>query len=573
MSTINVRELINQYLASQDIDQSELPELLKPTQQLENDPFLIKDSREWLNQLFNHKDDEITVVGDYDADGILASAVMREGLNILNIGKQVNTYVPTRMDGYGITPVSVQRLMQQFPNTQTIVTVDNGVAAFEGVQAAKDLGLTVLVTDHHLAKPEGLPIADAIVDINRPGDDYPFKGISGTAMAYKMLQAYASIINPGLSTMIEQLKVLVGISTVTDMMPMRHENRYWVVYALSEVQNALDHIKTPHANNQIYTLIQVLDQKNKLFNKVADEDMFGFTIGPILNAPSRVTGTPQLAYDYFMTTDQEELVKLANELIETNDHRKAIVGETAEKISQNYEDANLHAIATTVPLTAGFVGLIAGNLTQHFNLPAIAFSTVDFDGTVLDQPTSVLHGSARSIPGVSIVAIMQEMLRREPDIILGYGGHAAAAGVTIQADHFDHFVELFDQVTQELASSVDTTEDATLPSNAFVIDPEDVSIPMLNAFNRLAPFGQDLPKPMFIFQNVNTSHPNFMGDKKQHIKFNIGYTMELIKWRGSSEFTNLGTPNLMNVAGDLSISEFRGRRKIQMIVDNWNPVV
>ena len=232
MSTINVRELINQYLASQDIDKSELPELLKPTQQLENDPFLIKDSREWLNQLFNHKDDEITVVGDYDADGVLASAVMREGLNILNIGKQVNTYVPTRMDGYGITPVSVQRLMQQFPNTQTIVTVDNGVAAFDGVQAAKDLGLTVLVTDHHLAKPEGLPIADAIVDINRPGDDYPFKGISGTAMAYKMLQAYARIINPGLSTMIEQLKVLVGISTVTDMMPMRHENRYWVVYAL-----------------------------------------------------------------------------------------------------------------------------------------------------------------------------------------------------------------------------------------------------------------------------------------------------------------------------------------------------
>lgn len=406
-----IQNILKKYLISQNVTNSEWNEIINPTEALENDPFLIKGSREWLNQLFNHREDVITIVGDYDADGILASATMRKGLQILNIGSKINTYVPTRMDGYGITPVSVQRIKEQFPDTQTIVTVDNGVAAFEGIQAAKNNGWTVLVTDHHLAKPDGLPVADAIVDINRPGDEYPFKGISGTAMAYKMLVAYATIISPQYLPLIQYLRTLVGISAVTDMMPMRHENRYWTKFALNEVQQDIDGIYTPHSDPHINALIKALKLKHALYSKTADESIFGFTIGPILNSPSRVTGSPQQAYDFFMTEDPDEMLIEAAKLFETNKQRKEIVGDLSNKVIDGFQQKidggeQIYAMATTVPLTSGFVGLIAGNLQNVFAAPSIAFSTIDFDGQILDQPDSILHGSARSPSGVSIVDIM-----------------------------------------------------------------------------------------------------------------------------------------------------------------------
>jgi len=573
-----IQNILKKYLISQNVTSSEWNEIINPTEALENDPFLIKGSREWLNQLFNHREDVITIVGDYDADGILASATMRKGLQILNIGSKINTYVPTRMDGYGITPVSVQRIKEQFPDTQTIVTVDNGVAAFEGIQAAKDNGWTVLVTDHHLAKPDGLPVADAIVDINRPGDEYPFKGISGTAMAYKMLVAYATIISPQYLPLIQYLRTLVGISAVTDMMPMRHENRYWTKFALNEVQQDIDGIYTPHSDPHINALIKALKLKHALYSKTADESIFGFTIGPILNSPSRVTGSPQQAYDFFMTEEPDEMLIEAAKLFETNKQRKEIVGDLSNKVIDGFQQKidngeEIYAMATTVPLTSGFVGLIAGNLQNVFAAPSIAFSTIDFDGQILDQPDSILHGSARSPLGVSIVEIMTEMQNRDKDVILGFGGHAAAAGLTIKKDKFDDFNKLFNEVTKELMQQNVVSEDQattnTLPSNVFVIKPEEASIALINAIDQMVPFGVEFERPQFMFEDIATTRPLLIGNIKQHIKFSIKPRIELVKWNGSSDFIHLGKPSHMSVIGELGVSEYRGNHTIQMIVNDW----
>ena len=572
---LSIQNILKEYLISKNVGPNQWDEIVNPTEQLEHDPFLIKDSREWLNQLFNHRTDVITVVGDYDADGILASATMRKGLQILNVGSKINTYVPTRMDGYGITPISVQRIKEQFPDTQTIVTVDNGVAAFEGVQAAKDNGWTVLVTDHHLAKDDGLPIADAIVDINRPGDTYPFKGISGTAMAYKMLLAYATIIDPAYVPMIQYLRTLVGISAVTDMMPMRNENRYWTKYALHEVQQDIDGIYTPHADQHIAALIKALKLKHALYSKTADESVFGFTIGPILNSPSRVTGSPQQAYDFFMDEDPDKMVTLAAELFETNKRRKEVVGDNSTKIVNDFQTRldngeTLNAMATTAPLTSGFVGLIAGNLQSTFSVPSIAFSTIDFDGQILNQDDSVLHGSARSPQGLSIVEIMNEMERRDPEVILGFGGHAAAAGVTIAKKKFDDFARLFNEVTTEfLAKSDDTTTTDTTLENVFVIDPTDVSVSLIKAIDQMVPFGVEFERPLFMFKDITTIRPLLMGNIKQHIKFSIPPRIELIKWNGASDYDHMGKPSKMSVVGELGLSEYRGATSAQMIIDSW----
>ena len=574
----SIQNILKKYLISQNVTASEWDEIVNPTEDLENDPFLIKDSREWLNQLFNHRNDVITIVGDYDADGILASATMRKGLEILNVGSKLNTYVPTRMDGYGITPVSVQRIKEQFPDTETIVTVDNGVAAFEGVQAAKDNGWSVLVTDHHLAKPDGLPIADAIVDINRPGDTYPFKGISGTAMAYKMLLAYATIIAPAYVPMIQDLRTLVGISSITDMMPMRHENRYWVRKALHEVQQDIDGVYTPHSDPHINALLVALKAKHALYSKTADESIFGFTIGPILNSPSRVTGTPQQAYDFFMETDPEQMAIKAAELFETNKKRKEIVGDLSNTVINEFQQKidngeEIYAMATTVPLTSGFVGLIAGNLGSVFAVPSIAFSTVDFNGEILDQPDSILHGSARSPQGISIVEIMTEMQNRDPEVLLGFGGHAAAAGLTIKASKFDDFVTLFNQVTKEITenNAVDSNKaaSATPADNVFVIKPEEVSISLIKAIDQMVPFGVEFERPQFVFEDVATTRPLLIGNIKQHIKFSIKPRIELVKWNGSSDFVHMGQPSHMSVTGELGVSEYRGNNTIQMIINDW----
>lgn len=567
---IKAETIIKTYLNNQNISASEWPEIKNPTEDLENDPFLIKDSREWLNMLYQHKNDEITIVGDYDADGVLASTVMRQGLSILGVGSKLNTYVPTRMDGYGITPTSVAKIKEQFPNTQTIVTVDNGVAAFEGVQAAKNNGWTVLVTDHHLAKDDGLPVADALVDINRPGDTYPFKGISGTAMAYKMLKAYALVVEPNLVQMINVLRLLVGISTVTDMMPLRHENRYWVKYAIGEVQEYINCIQSPHADPHIFTLIQALNQTGNLYNKTANTDTFGFTIGPILNSPSRVTGSPEQAYDYFAETDDSEMYNKAVALIKTNTNRKNVIGSTSGKIATTIKSRIengeiLNALAVITPLTSGFVGLIAGNLLQKFNKPSIAFATTDFDGVKLTGD-DIIHGSARSPKGISIVEVLQKIKEIDSDMLVSFGGHAAAAGLAIKNNRFDDFAKLFNDIVTDMIDHAPKTLNNNAV-DAFVIKPEDATFKLVSMIESMAPFGEDFPKPKFILENIPKDNSR-MGVNQQHIKFKVLPTFEVIDWNGSEDFDD-DPDSPRNCEGSLSISEFRGRRSLQMIVEKW----
>lgn len=622
--------ILKNYLEANNITKNDWAEISNPTSSLENDPYLIKDMREWLNTLYHHRQDVITIVGDYDADGILASATMHKGLSILNIGSKLNVYVPTRQDGYGITKTSVNKIKNQFPDTQCIITIDNGIAAFEGVAEAKNNGWTVLVTDHHLSKIEPLPtfeeikalvsqssqkdqipyqiqvqdhfetvsmnlkeitklanaqqltltptqilpFTDVAVDINRTDDNYPFKGISGTTMAYKTLLAYAKGVQPEVIPLIQQLRDLVGISTITDMMPLRHENRFYVTYALDQVQPMLDDMHMPSANPQLTTLIAELNKKNRLFNKIADSDLFGFQIGPILNAPSRVSGSPEIAYQFFQATDQETLTKLANQLIDINDRRKAIVGTTSEKIVADFQQQldtgdNINAMATRVNLTSGFVGLVAGKLTQQFNKPAIAFSTVSFDGEILTQPNDIIHGSARSITGVSIIDILNTINQREPDLLVGFGGHAAAAGLAIHYQDFEKFNTLFKKIVDTNSNYLQkiTEHDFGYTINVHI---QEITQDLIQTFNALAPFGQEFPKPKFKLQHVPTFQMRTMGANQQHIKFNYA-GLDIIQWNGSESFKRLNSPESIDVIGNLSINNFRGQPQIQMITDYIAP--
>ena len=399
-------------------------------------------------------------------------------------------------------------------------------------------------------------------------------------MAYKMIEGYAKILKPEMLPLIENLQTLVGLSTVTDMMPMRHENRYWVRYALNDVQESINGLKTSHTEPHLFNLIKVLKRKNKLFSKTADDSLFGFTLGPILNAPSRVTGTPQLAYDLFMAETDEEMESIAEQLIDMNEKRKAIVGDLSNNMINDIQEKmdngeEIVANAVKVPLTSGFVGLIAGNIQSAFNTPTIAFSTISFDGEILDEAHSVLHGSARSPEGISIVKIMEKMLAINPDIILGYGGHAAAAGLTIENDKFDEFYTLFNKVTKELLSqtTTDTSADDDLEknvgANAFIVNPEDISFGLIEQIERMMPFGEAFPRPSFILENIPVDRPLFIGANKQHIKFNANRYLSIVNWNAANSYVKMGKPSSVSVSGTLSLSEYQGRTSLQLTVDKW----
>ena len=213
---------------------------------------------------------------------------------------------------------------------------------------------------------------------------------------------------------------------------------------------------------------------------------------------------------------------------------------------------------------------MAGNLQTTFGVPSIDFSTVDFNGELINKPDSNLHGSARSPQGLSIVEIMTEMQRRDPDVILGFGGHAAAAGVTISNNKFNDFATLFNDVTSEFMANTDslsTTQATAAAEDVFVIDPADVSISLIKAIDQMVPFGVEFERPLFMFKDITTIHPLLMGNIKQHIKFSVQPRIELIKWNGASDYDHLGRPNKMSVVGELGLSEYRGSTSVQMIID------
>lgn len=561
-------DILRRYLESQQLGQDDWDEISAPTASLENDPLLIKDSRLWLNTLHSHRHDVITIVGDYDADGILASSVMHRGLDILGIGSKINVYVPTRLDGYGISETSVDKVQAQFPDTQTVITVDNGISAEAGVAKAIGLGWTVLVTDHHLALNKTLNKATATVDINRQDDTYPFKHISGTAMAFKMLQAYARVVQPDKLDEINTLRLRVGISTITDMMVLRHENRYWVRYAIEAVQNYVNNKHGADDDFHIRILTDVLVANKGIWGGKVDADTFGFSIGPILNSSSRVTGTPELAYRFFESHDVDEATALAQELIDMNAKRKQIIGLESDKAKKRVDTAlsekkGMASYIQTVPLASGFVGLVAGSLSRAYNAPSIVFSTVDFDGHELSG-TDVIHGSARSPEGLSIVAILARIDELSPELLVTYGGHAGAGGVAIVADDLNTFRDYFNQAVSEIAKESTFTP----VDNNIVVDVHDVTPELINALNYMAPYGMGFPKPMFVIKDV-PKNVTKMGTNKQHIKFGARPDFEIIDWNGAERYDEHQS-EVLTCQGHLGFgTTFRGQTPIQMIVDDW----
>lgn len=579
-----------------------LRQLKNPLASDQHDPFLLENVSAFIKQLHTYKENHITIIPDYDADGILSGSLLMASLSALGF-EHIALYEPRIQTGYGMTARSTKEAIGRFPDTEVILTTDNGSNAHEGVNYALEQGLDVLITDHHQAD-SGDPVS-LVVNPNRPTDEYPNKGLSGAAVVWKVMQAYASTYGTERQQrLIDLLIVLVGMSIISDVMPLLDENRYFVAQAIAMLQQPTllnQGAQVDGVYGDVFSgllALYTICYNNDKFNYGFDESTLGFVFGPMLNSPRRMSGSSKQGFNVFLSTSYEDAYAAAETLFGTNEERKALMRE--------YNQAYLSPILSSqqpldymlgvVNYRPGLIGLLAGRFTSQYQLPSIVFGHRDlrethYQGT-LPSDLDVISGSGRSPEWFDLHGALTQIFDEHPDWVTSFGGHKQAAGVGIYAKHYEDFrqrftalvVQRLEEYQQELVAtpqSEDLTvwlgykQTAAQPFDIVLKEASDVQqlIPVVDFIEELKPFGQGFSEPDFgVRFNTNDVEVFFMGSDKQHVKFTLPNGLVVIQWNGSEalrkQLGQLNGPFKLSARGPLGINEFRGNKTVQMIADH-----
>lgn len=633
--------IIHSFLTRRSLTERDVDYLVNPEGSHQHDPFLLKGVGRWIDTLHAVKGQPAAIIPDYDADGVLSGTLARVGLSLFGFG-DVYVYPPKTHDGYGLSKTSVDNVLKSRPETRVIITTDNGSNAHEGIRYAKAKGLTVLVTDHHLA--EEAPCADAVVNPNGHGDNtYPFTQISGTAVIYKVLTAYSYkyVADPEVRRDFLSLVLLVGISTISDVMPLVNENRYYV----TESVNMLTHFMKGHSLeraatyddsplHQYYRGVELLVatlQRNKKLSYGIDSDTFGFVIGPMLNSPRRMTGESEIAFNLFQLKKEDLTLghMLPSDLLYAiNEQRKAYVQALTASLFAHIKETGgspTDFMVFNARMSKGIAGLLSGNFTKVFGLPSIAFSVGSDAGEgeqgMINVPVTGNHlmvGSARSPETFDLHGYLTAIDANFPGLIERWGGHPQAAGLSIRAENYEQFRDVFtsgfmqimaERVSQETEPAVPMAFDGeyVLTTEAYgrlmqvgATHASDV-IPLhghtsvftnhtlweaVRFFGQLEPFGHGFPKPSFSVAIAMRDVPRifYMGADKQHAKLMLTNGLAVIHWNGAElfarpepvEMDESGNPvpdaRVFIVTGTLGINEYNGDESLQLIakdVHEW----
>lgn len=482
----------------------------------------------------------IVVYGDYDADGASATAIAVSGLR--HAGANVEYFINNRFEhGYGLNVKGMDDLLKKYPDVDLIVTVDNGIVAYEGIEYAVSKGVRVVVTDHHDPHPTGkMPVAEAIVNPKRPGDEYPFKGICGATVIYKFMLALHWEMDLDLA-FAEDLIDIVGMATIGDVMPLLDENRIFVKEALKRVKMG----------------------KRKAFAKLVektniatiDEEMFGFKFVPMVNAPSRLLGDIDLAVDLFLTDDEDEMERLVDELIRLNEERKEITArqeEIAMAMIEKMGEQSVYVLYNP-DFHEGIVGLIAGRIKEKFYRPAI----------VLTEHHGIAKGSGRSIEGFHI----NDALHANADALIGFGGHAGACGMSLDINKVDELRQRIIETAEKELSAEDLTPKILIDA---IVDATDLTIDYIDELDTLRPFGQGFPKPILKLEKFKGKDVLYMGKEKNHLKVSGYGKVSLVMFNYAEDFKQKGEPNVMDAIGYPALNVFRNNVSVQFMIQDSN---
>lgn len=519
-------------------DAKELEQIVDTTADRELSPYDLADIDKAVAEISRiiQEKKKIVIYGDYDCDGVCASVIAIQALR--NLGADVDYYINSRfVEGYGITPLGVDNLLKKIPDAEVIITVDNGIVAFEGVAYAQEKGLEVLITDHHLAIEE-IPEALAVVNPHRLDDESLFKDVCGATVIYKVMLALYWELGEDIE-FISNMIDLVGMATVGDVMPLRSENRFYVNEALRLIEQ--------NSRKQFEVLKKV---KNV---GVLNEEVFGFQFVPTINAEGRLNGKPTLAMEFFLSEDENEMHSLAHELGVINDDRKDLTKlqeELGESLMAQQGSDKKVIVIFHPDFHSGIVGLVAGRLKEKYNRPVIVFT----------EENGILKGSSRSIEGFHI----KDALDKVSDLILQHGGHALAAGLSIDESNLDAFSVAINELADQTLTAEDMVEKIMVDA---VLDPADVTLELIHEIDSLRPFGQGFESPVFGLSAFDVDKVIYMGDGS-HLKLvNFDTALELVMFKHADNYREMGEPTRVKALGTPKINSFRGNISIQFNVN------
>lgn len=534
------RQIFDELLKARGLDDSGAREaFLNPLYERAHDPFLLPDMLPAVERLVKAHDtgEYITIYGDYDVDGITATSVLLDAFKSFGF-RDVRSFIPNRfVEGYGLTIDAIERIAKT--GAKLIVTVDCGSLSHKEIIRANELGMDVIVTDHHNVAPE-MPPAIATINPKRTDHSYPFIDLPGVGVAFKLVQALQTRL-PGLEKGQEKwLLDLVALGTVCDVVTLLDENRAHVYWGLRVIQRT----RRPG----LRALLAVANVEPSQITART----FGFVLGPRLNAAGRLE-TAQHGLDLLTTTDPREALKIAQKLETMNINRRAnqdkIFKEASAQAETRKDDPVL--VVSAANWSHGIVGIVAAKLLEKYKKPTF----------VIEEMGEEAKGSARSYGDFSAA----DAIRASDDHIIKGGGHKLAAGVTLRTDKIDDFRKSVNDFYKSQKYKDQTN--LLLPTAEITIeDFTGATENLMDMLGELEPFGSGNPEPVFGWKKVKVGSVRTMGDAGQHVKLELrdtdGKAMSCIAFSAPPHFY-VEAGDAVDVWVQLTINEWKGRRSVE----------
>ena len=546
-----------------------------------HNPYLLKDMEKAVQRIFQalERDEKITVYGDYDVDGVTSSVVVVKTLielkSVINqISKEdakkfIEVYIPDReLEGYGLNEDAIKKIEKK--KTSLIITVDCGVSSFESVEIINELGMEIIITDHHHV-PEKIPNALAVINSKQKDCEYPFKDLAGVGIAFKLVQ--------GLLVELEKRKLkgkiqlslgfekwlldFVALGTVADCVDLVGENRTLLTYGLVVIN------KTQRVG--IKKLVQAAGPKMRVNGNVTeakeiDATSIGFMLAPRLNAAGRMDHA-NTSYELLICENAEEAEELVGKLEKNNQSRQRITEKAMNEIKTRLDKKKKLPkiiIESDADWRIGIVGLVAGKLVNEYARPFL----------VLQSQDMVLAGSGRSIPEFNLI----EAIEKCKDILISFGGHSQAAGLKVEEKNFKKLKKQLEKIADDIL-----TEDDLIPSVEIdcEVAHEQIDWELFDEIEKFNPFGQGNRKPVFVTKKLEVHEIRTVGNDNAHLKLcfkslsaegsvkyfkAIGFRQGKLAEEMPGGKNGLRWGDIVDVVFQLEINEWNGNRELQMNV-------
>jgi len=534
--TLIAQLLYNRSIGSVD----EAKHFINADSSLSADPFLLSGMEQAVSRIYRAllSGENIAIYGDYDVDGITSTALLVQGLSAL--GGNAMPYIPHRLtEGYGLTVTALEKLHNE--GISLVITVDCGITSIHEVNKARKWGLDIIITDHHTPLPE-IPQAAAVIDPKLPDSAYPSTGLAGVGVAYKLFQAVTRSL--GKETLADAAIDLVAIGTIADISPLVGENRFLVQEGLRAI-NASPRLGLRKLAEQLGLTVGSLKAENISWN-----------IAPCLNAAGRLAHAHH-SYDLLCTTSETEAAEMALWLQKKNAERQEITKESLEKARNSLLEEGLAELlfASDSEYHLGIAGLVAGRLTEEFYRPSI----------VVRSGEKSSSGSCRSIPEFNIIAALTEA----SDLMTHFGGHSQAAGFTLPTKNLPKLKEHLLKTAEKQLGGVELAPAITIDAQVPLTE---VGGNAYNTMQRLAPFGERNPQPIFLSKKVEVLDCRLMGSSGDHVRLKLRQGNSYWDAVGFRLGNHIGKmAKIIDVVYNLEIDHWNGHEKLRLNLLDFAP--